>query len=262
MLFAREFRKASSDNRGGELLNFLGGKRREEKIDPLTCAIDKFVIETGGCIDPRTIESMRIGNPIVCWSSNSKYVLYIFELDECFDMNTCSIDITKGEVKKLEWVKGTSITEVRHAQTLMHDFSMETLVQLLDCNIIQHMEALFEVAMIVDQPFIEDYAAKAHEKVTADMNAHYDLVRLLNGVKTAYMPTLSNTPSFKELQSYIKEIPVNNIEKLKSKMHPDWLQRILKRAPQEDDLCLVMKATEVLNMLITGGNNEKEVMDG
>jgi 8-oxo-dGTP pyrophosphatase MutT (NUDIX family) len=144
MLLAREVRKRGQV--GGDKLNFLGGKRLKESTDPLTCAVDKVYEETAGQLSPATMERMRGGCPLVCWSSESKYVFFLFELvgeEDCDVDNRCSDQV--GALR-LEWATRKELLDRGWAHREMHRYATGMLRQLTDCHIMDHLEELFDAA--------------------------------------------------------------------------------------------------------------------
>jgi 8-oxo-dGTP pyrophosphatase MutT (NUDIX family) len=145
LLLAREYRKPSHD-RGGDKLNFLGGKREKQETKALVCAVDKVYQETGGKLSPTTVADMRNGCPLVCWSSDSKYVLFVHEL---VGKNDCEIDVQCVGVagtKHLEWVTREEALSTSWTSQEMHLYALEILDQLTSCSIMKHLEKLFDVA--------------------------------------------------------------------------------------------------------------------
>ena len=84
VLMAREYRAKGTS--GGDLLNFLGGKRQAKSESAVSVAIRKINLETGGQLSPATLARMQSGFPLVYWSAESKYVLYLWELKSSRDM--------------------------------------------------------------------------------------------------------------------------------------------------------------------------------
>ena len=124
VLMAREYRAPNRDC-DGDLLNFLGGKRLQRSSTALKCAVDKVNQETGYQFPPATIASMKDGCPLVSWSSNSKYVLYIFELvdDDDRDIDIRCAGIGGTSIKRLEWTPIRKLVKSKNfARTQMHRF--------------------------------------------------------------------------------------------------------------------------------------------
>jgi len=83
VLMARELRdrEAAREERGGDRLNFLGGKRLGVSESAISVAVRKIDLETGGKMSRSTIaRMMNTGFPFVHWNVESKFVLYLFEL--------------------------------------------------------------------------------------------------------------------------------------------------------------------------------------
>jgi hypothetical protein len=145
MLLAREYRPLSED-RAGDKLNFLGGKRLKKETDPLGCAVEKVNQETAGQLSPATVAHMRDGCPLVCWNSDSKYVFFLFEL---VGENDCEVHIRCAGVagaKRLEWATRQELMSIQWVQKQMHPFAADMLRQLTSCQIMRHLEELFDTA--------------------------------------------------------------------------------------------------------------------
>lgn len=112
---AREMRRDSEDK-----LNFLGGKRAIKSSTAAAVAIAKLKSETGGMLQPRTLQNMngrRVGFgvsgkesfPFVHWGAASKYALFMWELtdplDICVDIRSTGVE----GAKRLEWVSRSDL---------------------------------------------------------------------------------------------------------------------------------------------------------
>ena len=105
LLLPRECREATEDSSGGDKLNFLGGKRLSKHISSAPeVALSHLKKETGGCLSNVTLRSMRLGGfPLVLWSAESKYALFIFEITTELDFD---VDVKAAGVagaRRLEW---------------------------------------------------------------------------------------------------------------------------------------------------------------
>lgn len=144
-LMAREYRDKSRDC-GGDMLNFLGGKRLREKTKAIDCAITKVSQETGGQLSQGTMAHMKDGCPLVCWSSASKYVLFLYEF---VGEDDCDVDVRCAGVqgtKRLEWVSREELLNPSWVRKQVHNFASEILDQLTSCRIMRQLEDLFDVA--------------------------------------------------------------------------------------------------------------------
>ena len=155
LLLAREYRSHNRD-RGGDKLNFLGGKRLKKETDALTCAVDKVCAETGTQLAPVTVARMRDGSScsLMCWSSKSKYVLFFFELvseDDC-EIDVRCAGIESAGVKRLEWIKRGQLMTASWIREEMHSFAGEMLEEVISCNALAHLEDLFDTAHEVPAP--------------------------------------------------------------------------------------------------------------
>jgi hypothetical protein len=143
LLLAREYR-----TQRGVKLNFLGGKRKQKGTDALTCAIEKVRTETGGQLSPATMEQMRDQCPLVCWSSDSLYALFLFELvgtADCDVVSRCARTKADG-AKSLEWATRNDLMDPRWVDENMHLFAAKILDELRTCNVMSHLEDLFDVS--------------------------------------------------------------------------------------------------------------------
>ncbi|KAJ1482866.1 hypothetical protein T484DRAFT_1896997 [Baffinella frigidus] len=129
VLMAREYRERGRS--GGDLLNFLGGKRLAKSEDAVSVAIRKINLETGGQLSPATLARMQRGFPLVYWSAESKYVLYLWELKSTSDLE---VDVSCMGVrgsKRLEWTSRDDLYKARFASVELHRFAAEMLSQII-----------------------------------------------------------------------------------------------------------------------------------
>ena len=246
LLLAREYRAPNRDC-GGDCLNFLGGKRLKKSITALDCAVDKVQKETGGQLSPATIVHMREACPLVCWSSDSKYVLFVFELvgNNDHDVDIRCAGLSAVGVKRLEWATRKEITNPSWVRMQTHSFASEILQQLLHCNIMNHLEALFDISVEVRPPCdpIESEGISPEE-----LDSQFDLVGALQSALALARPGMvpsGPNPSFAELRSTVNHIPRSDMNKLKLRFHPDHISRVLRRVPtklEADMSTIVMQA--------------------
>lgn len=255
LLLAREWRKGSDDNGGGDKLNFLGGKRLKKETTALTCAVSKFLSETGGCVPSQTVEELRQGCPLVCWSKHTKYALFVFEFSNEDDFDISCVGVDKEGVKRLEWVKRSSIIDEVWSLENMHSFALNTMHELLDCNVMQHLESVFDIGSKTHSPEIET------TNIAIKMKSTYDPIKLLRAVgKHARpdLPSLPKNPKLHELNKIASCIPSDTLDKLRLKLNPDRLSKLIKRSPTEEELRVPLVATSLLNMVLAGDANETE----
>ena len=122
LLLAREYRPPSRE-RGGDKLNFLGGKRNKLETEALMCAVDKVHQETAGQLPPATVAEMRKGCPLVCWSSESKYVLFVHELigEDDYEVDVRCAGLPGA--KRLEWVTRAEVLSIAWVKQEMHPYA-------------------------------------------------------------------------------------------------------------------------------------------
>jgi len=265
LLLAREYRSHNRD-RGGDKLNFLGGKRLKKETDALTCAVEKVCAETGTQLAPATVARMRDGSScsLMCWSSKSKYVLFFFELvseDDC-EIDVRCAGIESAGVKRLEWIKRGQLMTASWIREEMHSFAGEMLEEVISCNALAHLEDLFDTAHEVPAP--PSYASARGGMTTQDFFLHYDIVAAIRATLTVARPdsiALGNSPHVRELRTAIALIPQRDLRKIQLRIHPDRLVRTLHRTPDVLEEEAAKIAMQTLNALKddTGGS-EKDVV--
>jgi hypothetical protein len=260
MLLAREYRSKGRDT-GGDNLNFLGGKRLKREVDALTCAVDKATQEMGGQLSPVTTTHMREGCPLVCWSSDSKYVLFLFEL---VGENDCEVDVRCAgmpNTKRLEWATRQELLERSWTRQQMHPFAIEMLEQLTSCGIMEHLEEVFDVAYA---PTLEP---SPREGLSADQVAeHFDIVGAIRSSLESARPDslllLSRLPpTYTQLRAAAQDIPSRDRKKLCLRFHPDRVMRVLGHPPSEKEGSIAHRAMQILNGLMdTSDPSESDIM--
>jgi len=269
ILLTREYRPKSYDNMGGDKLNFLGGKRHKQESDPLTCAADKVYDETGGQLSPATIAHMREECPLVCWSSKSKYVLFVFELVGEDDRE---VDIRCAGVtgaKRLEWATRRELLSSTWRRKEMHGFALEIMEQLTSCQIMSHLEQLFDVASAPLEPTLKSQDQQPQEGLTpAEVSKHFDIVGAIRTTLESARPSersplgTSSCPPYEELRAAVRIIPKRDMKKLQLRFHPDELVRVLRRAPSDEEERMSTSAIQVLNGLVgDDGDSKMDIMD-
>ncbi|KAL3908274.1 MAG: hypothetical protein SGILL_008544 [Bacillariaceae sp.] len=256
ILLTREYRNPNQD-RGGDKLNFLGGKRLKRETDALSCAVDKIDQESAGMLGRATLVHMREGCPIVCWSSDSKYVLFVYEL---VGVDDCEIDIRCAGLsgaKRLEWATRRELMSSLWRRQEMHPFAIEILERLTTCSIMKHLEELFDVAYAppsARKPPQED------EEENEAVARHFDVAGAIRATLEVARPEsrLLNSPPMVESYSYIwlqaavQDTPRRDQKKLCLRFHPDRLSRALQHPPSDEESSMATRAMQVLNGLIDG----------
>ena len=105
---ARELRTPNYTTKTEDRLNFLGGKRLRRTEEPLQVALKKVDQETGGKLSHQVKENMK-KPPLVHFSSSSKYVLYLVEVESDCDVDIRCAGLRRDGVKRLEWVSRTDL---------------------------------------------------------------------------------------------------------------------------------------------------------
>lgn len=264
MLLAREYRPGGSrDTTGGDKLNFLRGKRLKREADALPCAVDKATHEMGGQLSPVTTTHMREGCPLVCWSSDSKCVLFLFEL---VGENDCEVlDVRCAgmpNTKRLEWATRKELLEGAWTRQQMHPFAIEMLEQLSSCGIMKLLEELFDVAYAA--PMLEP---SPQEGLSTDQVAeHFDIVGAIRSSLELARPDsplrlTSLPPTYTQLRAVAQAIPRRDQKKLCLRFHPDRVIRVLGHPLSEEETSIAHCAMQILNGLMdTSDPSESDVM--
>jgi hypothetical protein len=252
LLMAREYRPVSDDC-GGDKLNFLGGKRRKKSSTAISVAVDKLNQETGGQLSPGTRARMLEprGCPLVCWSAESKYVLYLFELteenDREIDVRCAGLGI-EG-VKRLEWVSSRQLLDSEFVRSEMHLYAAEMLNEVIRCNVLSRIEDIFDVAIRSAATACEA-AKKAADKSTD----FFDVIGALRSSMVTARPdepAMKKQPSYRDIMQAVRVLSKEDLEKLKLRFHPSRLTRALGRTPTESESAMSTKAMQLLNTLST-----------
>lgn len=259
-LMAREFRN------GGDQLNFLGGKRNLMQALPLDVAVKKLDMETGGALRRTTVRQVRApgGCPLVLWSPESKYVLFIFEL--LADSPDADIDVqamgTFG-AKRLEWVTRSELKSERFLKVEVHDFCFMMLRDMEACNVLDNLDRLFDANRVNSTiPATDSQASPAAgSEETVLASTQFDVVSALGTAACAARPEappLPPKPSWSQLVALKGQLHRQDIKKLKLRFHPDHLRRFLKRDPSAVEEEMSKKAMQVVNMLFEDNPQESE----
>jgi 8-oxo-dGTP pyrophosphatase MutT (NUDIX family) len=254
-LMVREYRDTTTDC-GGDMLNFLGGKRLREKTKAIDCAIAKVKEETGGQLSRGTMAHMKDGCPLVCWSSASKYVLFLYELvgEDDRDVDSRCADVQGA--KRLEWVSREESLNRSWIREQVHPFASEMLDQLTSCRIMRQLEDLFDVAS--EPPSTVSGSSDQDQPPQVGLTpqqvaSHFDLVGAIRSSLELARPDhpslfpASNAPTFTQIQSAVLALPTADMEKLKLRFHPERLTQVLGRTPSNDENALSIRMMQVLN---------------
>ena len=261
MLLAREYRPVSRDT-GGDKLNFLGGKRLKREVNALTCAVDKATNEMGEQLSPVTTTLMREGCPLVCWSSDSKYALFLFEL---VGENDCEVDVRCAgmpNTKRLEWATRQELLERAWTRQQMHPFSIEMIEQLSSCGIMTHLEELFDVAYAA--PTLEPSPREGLS--AAEVAEHFDIVGAIRSSLESARPDsplrlASLPPTYTQLRAAAQATPRCDQKKLCLRFHPDRVLRVLGHPPSKEEASIAHCTMQILNGLIdTRDPSESDIM--
>eukprot|EP00923_Selenidium_pygospionis_P016788 GHVN01029517.1.p1 GENE.GHVN01029517.1~~GHVN01029517.1.p1 ORF type:complete len:274 (-),score=53.23 GHVN01029517.1:1125-1886(-) len=212
---------------------------------------------------------MREECPLVCWSSNSKYALFVFEL---IDEHDCEVDVrcaglNEPEVKRLEWATRRELMNPFWTMQNMHRFALEMLQQLTSCKIMAHLEQLFDTVRHLDDEKTVNTEGLG-DKTPEEIADHFDLVTAIRATlitalphQTAIPPHVRD-PTFMQLQRAVSSIPQTDMRKLKLRFHSDRLRRVLGRAPSPKEEYMATAVMQVLNGLVDNDLRcEKIIMD-
>jgi len=231
---ARECKK-NGTKRKTEKLDFPGGKRIRYQETALNVALRKVNEETGGHLKKfGTLEKMKYP-PMVYWSQ-SLYALFLFELDDPRDFDL-DIRCANDDIK-LEWVPRDKISSSDFLTANVHTFVIDYIEDLCHphCDVLRNLEEISDVAKEV----------RKHAK------ADFDILRIL---ATLVASATSDKQHVHDNQTgisgLIKSLNQDQIDELKLKFEPDYLQDMLKRelSPLEHDLAT--KARQTLDLILT-----------
>ena len=113
----------------------------------------------------------------------------------------------------------------------MHSFALSTVHELLQCNVMQHLESISDVAsktQYQDSPRKED----TKDIIVKKMKTTYDPIKLLRVVGKHAGPdheSLPENPKLHELKSLVTRIPADRLEKIRLKLSPDRLSNLINR---------------------------------
>uniref|UniRef100_A0A7S1FKV0 Uncharacterized protein n=1 Tax=Noctiluca scintillans TaxID=2966 RepID=A0A7S1FKV0_NOCSC len=261
-LMAREFRNCH------DKLNFLGGKRNLLQAHPLSVAVDKLDSETGRALHRTTLHQVRTpgGCPLVLWSPESKYVLYLFELSA--DSPDAEIDVQAAGTfgaKRLEWVRRADLQNERFLRVELHDFSVMMLRDIAACGVLAQLEELFDAASIKlggISPVVTP--VEGLTEPLPESAQHFDVVAALGiaaGAARPGAPGLPPKPSWSQLIAVKGQLHSQDIKKLRLRFHPDRLPRFLDRDPSPAEQEMSTKAMQILNLLF-GDTPERDAESG
>ena len=244
VLMAREYRD------GGDLLNFLGGKRLRKTESAIEVALKKVNMESGRKLSRDALEGMKHA-PLVHWSGReySKYALFLYEVTSWRD---CEIDVLAAGlrdegVKRLEWVSCKNLKTPSFINYQLHDFAIDMVKTLSDitCDVLGNIEELFETAKaVVERSKIQD---DTEEKVLFD----FDIIAgIMSSAKLARGFSTTGNLTWGNIADAVKSLHNNDMRKLRLKYHPDRLGRQLGRDPTDLEKEASKKATQILNRIL------------
>jgi hypothetical protein len=175
VLFAREDRPSTGDRLGGDLLNFLGGKRNLKTQSPRAVAVDKVDWETGGVLRRETISHMLKEDacPFALWSPSPKYVLFPYELTHKEDLDVVVRSASVTHAERLEWVPRSSLLSPAFCHADIHTLSSLMIEDLIECNVLgkTNLEVLFDFVAKRAAP-----ASQAADSVAASVGATHGVL--------------------------------------------------------------------------------------
>jgi hypothetical protein len=245
VLLAREYR--DKGEKRGDKLNWLGGKRPSlASANAAGVAIDKLDQETGGCLLRSTLITMQQnGFPLVLWSAESKYALHIFEVFEDRDLHLDVICAGTPGAKRLEWVPRELLCVGTFKKTELHGFTRMMLEDIIRCNVLDSLEALFDVGKGTPTPTIFE-----HDVGGVPLQVTFDVLSSLRESSRSARPNavpMPMNPTFFHIASAVRNLAKADKRKLQRRFHPDHLVRLLGRQPTEPEVLLSTRAMQVIN---------------
>ena len=244
ILMAREYRD------GGDLLNFLGGKRLRKAESAIDVALKKVNMESGQQLSRSALEGMKRA-PLVHWSGrSSKYALFLYEVTSWRD---CEVDVLAAGlrhqgVKRLEWVCCKNLKSPSFIHHHLHDFATDMVEVLSDstCDVLGNIEELFETAKTAGE------ACKVKKDETPE-NVLFDfdiIAAITSSANLARGVSTTGQLTWGKIADAVQSLPANDIRKLRLKYHPDRLGRQLERDPTVLEKEASTKATQILNRVL------------
>lgn len=253
LLLARECREANDDSSGGDKLNPLGGKRRSKSIDSAQdVALSQLRKETGGCLSKATLRSMsRDGFPLVLWSAQSKYAMYIFEItsEDDFDVDVKAAGVAGA--KRLEWWSREQFSSAVFKRVELHTFALDMLETIIKCNVLGALEDLFDVAHGKGD---EKEVLKEEEEGVAEaipLGVTFDVLGALRESATAACLPLPSSPTYRQITDVVTSLSPRDKRKLQLRFHPDRASRLLGRPASEVEVLVATKAMQLINAVFS-----------
>lgn len=136
---------AREDRREGDRLNFLGGKRLEQKETASEVARRVLDWETGGKLQRKTLAALE--SPfLVHYGAESKYVLFFLEVKDPVDYDVPALSAGIEGAKQLEWVDIEQLASNLFRRRELHDWAAQQASDLMDppCNLLSRIHAVFD----------------------------------------------------------------------------------------------------------------------
>ena len=131
----------------------------------------------------------------------------------------------------------------------MHLFAWEILQQLLNCNIMHHLELLVDVAVKKSSQCNPGLVKGISPE---ELNSYFDIVNAICSAVALVLPnqvSSCSNPLFSDLKSMIAAIPSNDMIKLKLFFHPDCISQVLCCVPTNAKAHMSTICMETLNGL-------------
>jgi hypothetical protein len=94
--------------------------------------------ETENTLSRDALADMKKGCPLVCWSSASKYALFVYELRG----DDCKVDVRCAGLPgaiRVEWVKQSEFMSCDWRNNEMHPFANEMLARIAKCSMFHQL---------------------------------------------------------------------------------------------------------------------------
>ncbi|KAI9005559.1 hypothetical protein DFJ74DRAFT_394157 [Hyaloraphidium curvatum] len=252
---APEFRERVNDGAGGDKLDFVGGKRNLIAQKSEDVAIGKLDKETVGALRRDTIAAMRRdGFPLVHWSARSKYVLHLYELTDELDADVDIRTAGKEGAKRLEWISRSQLGDARFQKVEIHEFAVDMVQSIIECNVMGKLEALFDVAR---------RGNRSSDPVPQAPSSTFDVLSALRITAKAARPDsapLPASPSWRQMMDAVGKLHASDADKLRLRFHPDRLQRELGRVSTTREMEAATKAMQLVNLLLGDPAGERSAM--
>ena len=157
---------ARENRREGNKLNFLGGKRWEEKESASKVASRVLDWETAGKLQRKVLEALE--NPfLVHYDGKSKYVLFFLEIVDLVDYELPSrFSGAEGE-KRLEWIDINQLASSYYRKRELHEFAARQAADVMNppCNLLSRIHVIFDIGKREDDAETEVAALLASLKM-------------------------------------------------------------------------------------------------